>query len=160
MNTNKNSNFDIPTRTFDFKKDLTYGHEGEMLVDGFLEALSSGSFEVKSDRYRNGRMVIETDQNPRGMLDENGNKVWVKSGLNVTTAKWWVYIFSPEGGFVVISVARLKAFLRANQVKYNQSTKRDFGGSDNPAKGYLIMPDDVMDLLRNNKYDLGEHNDK
>ena len=78
MNTNKNSNFDIPTRTFDFKKDLTYGHEGEMLVDGFLEALSSGSFEVKSDRYRNGRMVIETDQNPRGMLDENGNKVWVK----------------------------------------------------------------------------------
>jgi len=145
--------FDIPAKKFDFNKDLAYGQEGEMLVDGFLQALSDGSFEVKSDRYRNGRMVIETDQNPKGKKDSEGNRIWVKSGINVTTAKWWVYIFSPEGGFVVISVARLKRFLRANSQKYNENTKRSLGGSDNPAKGFLIMPEDVTDLLRNKNYD-------
>lgn len=153
MDTGKASNFDIPARAFDFKKDLTYGKEGEMLVDGFLEAISSGSFEVKSDRYRNGRMVVETDQNPRGMLDENGKEVWVKSGINVTTAQWWVYIYSPEGGFVVISTSRLKRFLRLNPRMYNENTKRDFGGADNPAKGFLIMPNAVIDLLKNPMYD-------
>jgi len=145
--------FDIPAKEFDFNKDLAYGQEGEMLVDGFLQALSDGSFEVKSDRYRNGRMVIETDQNPKGRKDSEGNRIWVKSGINVTTAKWWVYIFSPEGGFVVVSVARLKRFLRANSQKYNENTKRSLGGLDNPAKGFLIMPEDVTDLLRNKNYD-------
>lgn len=148
-----NAQFDIPAKEFDFNKDLAYGQEGEMLVDGFLQALSDGSFEVKSDRYRNGRMVIETDQNPKGRKDSEGNRIWVKSGINVTTAKWWVYIFSPEGGFVVISVARLKRFLRANSQKYNENTKRSLGGLDNPAKGFLIMPEDVTDLLRNKNYD-------
>jgi hypothetical protein len=102
-------------------------------------------------------MVVETEQNPKGAVDGDGNKIWVKSGINVTTAKWWVYIFSPEGGFVVISVARLKRFLRLNPYKYNQNTKRDFGGADNPAKGFLIMPNEVADLLSNKAYDVVEN---
>ena len=152
--------FDIPGREFNFKKDLAYGQDGEMLIDGFMEALSGGSVEVKSDRYRKGRMVVETEQNPKGAVDGDGNKIWVKSGINVTTAKWWVYIFSPEGGFVVISVARLKRFLRLNPYKYNQNTKRDFGGADNPAKGFLIMPNEVADLLSNKAYDVVENGDE
>ena len=147
------SNFDIPARNFDFVEDLAYGHEGESLVSSFLDSLSGGEFEVKSDRYRNGRMVVETDQNPKGIKDENGNQIWVKSGINVTTARWWVYIYSPEGAFVSISVDRLKRYLRGNPKKFSEATKRDFGGADNPARGFLIFPNDVMDMLTNPKYD-------
>ena len=145
--------FDIPSRKFDFKKDLAYGQGGESLVSGFLDDLSDGSFEVKSDRYRNGRMVVETDQNPRGYRDVNGVQVWNKSGINITTAKWWVYIFSPEGAFVVVSVARLKRYLRAFPGRFNGDNKINLGGIDNPAKGFLLMPEDVVDMMINPKYD-------
>lgn len=147
------SEFDIPQRTFDFASDLAYGQQGEGLVSSFLDSIQSGSFEVKSDRYRNGRMVVETHQNPRGRRDQDGNPIWVPSGINVTTAKWWVYIYSPSGAFVVVGVDRLKAYLRANTQMFNESTKRNFGGSDNPARGYLLMPDNVIDLLTNRNYD-------
>lgn len=145
--------FDIPARKFDFKKDLAYGQQGEALVSTFLDDLSDGSFEVKSDRYRNGRMVIETDQNPRGYRDVNGVQVWNKSGINITTAKWWVYIFSPEGAFIVVSVARLKRYLRAFPERFNGSNKINLGGADNPAKGFLLMPEDVQDMMINPRYD-------
>jgi len=145
--------FDIPARKFDFKKDLAYGQQGESLVSTFLDDLSDGSFEVKSDRYRNGRMVVETDQNPRGYRDSNGVQVWNKSGINITTAKWWVYIFSPEGAFIVVSVARLKRYLRAFPERFNGSNKINLGGADNPAKGFLLMPEDVQDMMINPRYD-------
>jgi hypothetical protein len=145
--------FDIPARKFDFKKDLAYGQQGESLVSTFLDDLSDGSFEVKSDRYRNGRMVVETDQNPRGYRDANGVQVWNKSGINITTAKWWVYIFSPEGAFIVVSVARLKRYLRAFPERFNGSNKINLGGADNPAKGFLLMPEDVQDMMINPRYD-------
>jgi hypothetical protein len=145
--------FDIPQKTFDFKKDLSYGESGEELVKSFFATLSDGAFEVKSDRYRNGRMVIETEQNPRGTQDSNGDKIWVKSGINITTAKWWVYIYAMDGSFVIISVARLKRFLRKHPDKFNQGTKRDFGGQDNPAKGFLIYPEDVIKMMYDKEYD-------
>lgn len=145
--------FDIQGREFDFAKDLAYGLEGEEMVRSFLSTLSGGDFEVKSDRYRNGRMVVETNQNPKAIVDNDGNPIWVQSGINVTTAKWWVYIYSPEGAFVVVVVERLKRFLRANASTYNESSKIRFGGADNPAKGFLLMPEAVMDLLTNPNYD-------
>ena len=145
--------FDIPGKVFDFKKDLSYGESGEQLVKSFFETLSEGAFEVKSDRYRNGRMVIETEQNPRGALDENGNRIWVKSGINITTAKWWVYVYAMDGSFVIISVARLKRFLRKHPDKFNPETKRNFGGDDNPAKGFLIYPEDVIKMMYDKNYD-------
>lgn len=147
------SEFDLPARVFDFASDLAFGEESEREISRFLDDLSGGAFEIKTDRYRNGRMVVETDQNPRGTRDSDGNQVWVKSGINVTKAKWWVYVFSPSQGFVVIDVDRLKRYLRKNANKFNNSTKRDFGGSDNPAKGFLLMQNDVQDLLINPEYD-------
>jgi hypothetical protein len=145
--------YDIPQRIFDFKKDLSFGHQGEDLVVGFLDSLSAGSFEVKTDRYRNGRMIVETNQNPKALLDENGEQVWVSSGINVTTAKWWVYVFALDGSFVMVDTSRLRRYLRANKNKFNESTKKPLGGKDNPARGFLLMANDVQDLLINPKYD-------
>jgi hypothetical protein len=149
--------YDITAVTFDFKTDLAFGEQGEDEIRSFLGALSGGDFEVKTDRYRNGRMVVETQQNPRGMTDETGNRIWVPSGINVTTAKWWIYIYTLDGSFLIIATDRLKRFLRFNSDKYNEQTKRVFAAaSDNPARGFLIMPNEVIDLLTNEIYDKGE----
>lgn len=151
----KNSDWDIPPRPApNWKRDLAYGHKGEALVTKFLVDLGTDSFEVKSDRYRNGKMVIEMEQNPRRATDENGERIWKKSGLAVTKAHWWVYVFSLDGehgSFVVVSVKRLKHFIAKNKksLQWVDFAKQ----SDNPARGYLISPEQVMDLMINSKYD-------
>jgi hypothetical protein len=146
-----NPDFDIEpsseVKQFNFKDDLQYGQVGETLVATMLDALVNGSFEIKTDRYRNGNMVIETDQNP-------GLKGWKKSGINVTKAEWWVYVYALDGGMTIVHVERLKRYLRLNKNLFNEETKRNFAeGSDNPAKGFILKPRHVMDMLINKKYD-------
>ena len=144
--------YDIPKQQF--SQDLEYGQQGEMLARSFLASMSSGAFEVKTDRYRNGRMVVETDQNPFGKKDDAGNPIWVPSGINVTKATWWVYVFTLGEGFIAVDVQRLKRFLRRFPYKFNPNTKRSLGSAgDNPARGFLLMPNDVIDLLSNSDYD-------
>lgn len=142
----KFNDYDIPQPNW--QKDLEYGMKGESLISDFLVDISSGSFEVKSDRYRNGRMAVETQQQP------GARGIWIDSGINVTKAKWWVYQYALDGAFHVIAVDRLKRYLRANTDKFNEGTKRMFApGSKNPAKGFLIFSEDVLDMLTNEKYD-------
>lgn len=144
--------YDIPQQTF--KRDLAYGEKGERVVLEFLEQMSGGSFEVKTDRYRNGRMVVETQQNPQGWVDDHGDRIWIESGINVTTAKWWVYQYATDGAFYMVSVARLKRFLKANRQQFNERTKTQFGkDTDNPTLGYLLNVNHVLDLLTNEEYD-------
>ncbi len=146
MTTKKFNDYDLPQPNW--RKDLEFGHQGESLILDFLNDISSGSFEVKTDRYRNGRMVVETQQDP------GARGTWVNSGINVTKAKWWVYQYALDGAFHVISVDRLKRYLRLNTDKFNESTKRAFAaGSENPAKGYLLYPEDITDMLINPQYD-------
>lgn len=138
--------YDIPAP--DFKKDLAFGEEGEELIRLFLDAITRGAIEVKTDRYRNGRMVVETQQKP------NHSEVWVDSGINVTTATWWIYQYNLDGAFHVIAVDRLKRYLRINRHRFNDATKIALGNpKDNPARGFLLYPDDVLDLLTNKAYD-------
>jgi hypothetical protein len=128
---------------FDFKTDLAYGHEGEQNLIDFFTDFNDGTVEVKADRYRNGRMAVETQQKPAG-------GVWKDSGINVTTAKWWAYRFAPDS-FVIISVQRLKNYLRHN---YHTLEKRDFAPhSDNPAQGFLLYPHHIQELQTNELYD-------
>jgi hypothetical protein len=150
----KNAEYDIHSLRPDFERDKKYGEDGEALISLFLGHITNGNFEVKSDRYRNGRMVIETNQNPKGMKNNKGEPVWFPSGINVTTATWWVYIFSPDGAFVIINIARLKKFLRANNETFNESTKINLGSSDNPARGFLLFEHHVRDLMTNPAYDV------
>lgn len=128
---------------FDFTTDLAYGHEGEQNLINFMDDLNQQAVEVKADRYRNGRMAVETQQRPAG-----GD--WKNSGINVTEAKWWAYRFAP-GAFVLVEVERLKNYLRVNAGRLE---KRDFAtDSNNPARGFLLFPQHVQDLLTNEAYD-------
>jgi hypothetical protein len=150
----KNSKWDIPHRGYNFNKDLAFGKQGEKLVQLFLNSLDQTAFEVKTDRYRNGRMCIEIEQNPMRRVDENGEQVWVKSGLMVTKANWWVYVYTlngEHGAFVTVSVKRLKKYIRKNRKRL---VLMDFAKrSDNPSRGYLVEPLEVMDMLINPEYD-------
>ena len=132
--------FDIPQ--YDFTKDLAYGEANETIVKEFLIAISSGAIEVKADRYRNGRIAIETDQyTPTGE--------WKLSGINVTTAEWLAYMQTPQT-FTIINIPRLKRFLKINKRTIG---KRGLAKGDHPTMGYLLMPHHVHDLMNNPEYD-------
>jgi hypothetical protein len=147
--------FDIDLKKFDFKSDLAYGEQGEALVMSFIESLRDSQIEVKTDRYRNGKMVVETQQSPGGIKDKHGLYAWKPSGINVTTAKWWVYIYGLEGGaFVAVPVERLKRYLKAKKSVFCETKKVIFAeNSDNPSKGFLLMPHHVMEMLYDKRYD-------
>lgn len=136
--------WDIPaTQQYNFKNDLSFGKKGEQITKDFLAAISTGSFEVKTDRYRNGRMVVETQQNPRGTG-------WKPSGVEVTLADWWVYVYCLDGSLVVIKVDRLKRYIAT----LPKSRMKTFAwNSNNPAKGFLLLPEEVMDMMTNPIYD-------
>jgi hypothetical protein len=153
----KFSDYDIPSKKFNFHDDLKFGHKGEKLVTDFIASMEAGSFEVKTDRYRNGKMVLEIEHNPRKRTDEDGKPVWEPSGLSVTKAAWWVYVYTldgTQGAFVIVSVPRIKRYLQVNKDTYNRKTMSKFAwSSSNPSKGYLLLPEQVMDLMTNPKYD-------
>lgn len=148
------SDYDIPPKKYNFHEDLKHGKKGEALVESFLGALSGGSFEVKTDRYRNGRMVVEMEQHPRRKMNPDGTEHWKPSGLAVTKADWWVYVFTlddGEGAFLIVSVPRLKRYLHEHKDRLQVV---DFAkASSNPSRGYLLMPEDVQDLTINKNYD-------
>jgi hypothetical protein len=130
-------------KRYDFSTDLAFGHEGEEIVRLFLQKFSSGDVEVKYDRYRNGRIFVEYEQNPR-------NTGWKPSGIAVTTAEWFAYVFSP-GGLVIIEVTRLKRYLKHNWQNLRQLIAAP--DSDNPAKGFLLYPEQVRELMTLSTYD-------
>lgn len=153
----KFSDYDLPQRRFDFHEDLKFGHKGEALVESFLDSMGTGAFEVKTDRYRNGKMVLEIEHNPRKRLDENGKPHWEPSGLSVTKAAWWVYVYTldgTQGAFVIVSVPRIKRYLELNKELFNRKTMSKFAwSSSNPSRGYLLLPEQVNDLMTNPAYD-------
>jgi hypothetical protein len=112
-----------------------------------MDCMDQGLFEVKKDFYRNGRMVVEVEQKPK-------NGQWKPSGLSVTNAQYWVYIFSDES-FIIVQTDRLKRYLEIN----NKIEKRIFAAnSANPTRGYLLMPEDVAKLLSSELYDVPKEN--
>jgi hypothetical protein len=87
-------------------------------------------------------MVVEIEQNPN-------KKGWKPSGLMVTKAKWWIYLFSDDA-FVAVEVDRLKKYLTIN----DKLEKKTFAAySNNPTRGFLLYPEHVSDLTSSEKYD-------
>jgi hypothetical protein len=128
---------------FDFKVDLAYGMAGEAELISFFNSVEGSKVEVKSDRYRNGKMTIETQ-----CLDDY--KRWCQSGINVTAADWWAYRFAP-GSFVLVSIPRLKKYLRLNK---GHLEKWEFAkGSRHPTKGFLLTTEQVTEMMTSEWYD-------
>jgi len=51
-----------------------------------------------------------------------------------------------------VSVPRLKKYLRANR---DILQKRNFAaGSDNPSRGFVLMPEQIQSLLADKEYDV------
>ena len=130
------------SREPDWDNDFKLGKDGEALLKNFLDSLDNASFEVKNDQFRNGKMVVEMEQNYK----ETG---WKPSGLATTTAKWWVYVYSPAS-FVAVSVERLKRYIKIND---GMQLKLFAAKSYNPTKGYLLLPEDVNKLMSSELYD-------
>lgn len=114
-------------------------------LNGFLESLDNEMFEVKKDQYRNGKMVVEIEQNYRGTG-------WKPSGLSVTKARWWIYVYS-SSSFAAIEVDRLKRYLEINNDMDLKTFAKD---SYNPTRGYLLLPEDVSKLISSELYDRKE----
>ena len=138
----KESRWDIAPKP-NFQKDLAYGKLGEDQTTQFLKGIVNDSFEVKSDRYRNGRMVVEVQQNPR----DTG---WKASGLTVTKASWWVYVYALNEGMVIVDVKRLKRYIKTLPKSRIQVFAKS---SSNPTRGFLLEPEEVMTLLYSSEYD-------
>jgi hypothetical protein len=88
----KESRWDIPKPNF--KKDLEFGKQGEDQVKGFLQGIVNGSFEVKSDRYRNGR------DGGGGGPEPSQARVESRRGWLITEAEWWVYVYTMNEAMV------------------------------------------------------------
>ena len=129
--------FDIASKSFDFAKDLKYGQAGEGSIVSFYESVIQGSAEIKTDRYRNGRMDVETNQNPKNKVNELGQKIWDLSGINVTTAQWWIYIYCLNQSIVVVSVERLKKYLHKNPKEFVEVVTQIKGESKAHLESFL-----------------------
>jgi hypothetical protein len=127
-----------------FLRDLGFGRKGEKKIESFLEDIIGGHLEVKTDRYRNGRMVLEVAQKPK-------DQEWKPSGVMVTKAKWWVYQYGLDGAFNIIAVDRIKRYIKS--IKKSKELKLFGLRGDNHSQGYLLEPEDVIDLMVNPKYD-------
>lgn len=89
-------------------------------------------------------MVVEIEQNPKGAG-------WRPSGLMVTEAKWLVYQYNLDGAFTIVSVDRVKRYIGANHTSLELKLCGSRG--DNPTRGYLLQPENVIDMLTNPDYD-------
>lgn len=128
---------------FDFEVDLAYGKAAEAEAQAFVDDLRGAAVEVKADRYRNGKMVVETQQRPAG-------KDWQHSGINVTTARWWAYRLAP-GSFLLVEVERLRRYLRAHKAELQKVNCAADG--DNPTMGFLLSHEQVRAMMTGINYD-------
>jgi hypothetical protein len=55
-------------------------------------------------------MVVEMAQNPR----KHG---WKDSGLMITEAEWWVYVYTMNEAMIIISTERLKRYINFTKIK-------------------------------------------
>lgn len=99
-----------------FKADLAFGSAGEDQAESIVRALLEGWVEVKSDGFENGNLFIEVAQGIRGSSSDLDEIVWKKSGLNVTQAKYYMYIKQSESGVLrsatIFETDRLRKFHR------------------------------------------------
>lgn len=102
------------TRKGEFQADLEFGEMGEGHAMQIVNAMLEGWIEVKTDAFENDNLFIELGHCPDRRTKEDGSFIWKPSGLNVTEAKYWMYLRQSESGqlrsALVLETARIKRF--------------------------------------------------
>jgi hypothetical protein len=145
-----------------FSSDLAFGLVGEGHAESIVRALMEGWVEVKTDGFENGNLFIEVAHCPGRVRKDDGDFQWTKSGLNVTQAKYYMYLKQAKNGelrsAVIIPTERLRRFhawVKAEKGSQIQApgfkgTGYMYGNIDGqvPTIGLRICAQDV-EMLRN-----------
>lgn len=124
---------------FDF--DLRRGKVGEDYVGTLLEAIASGSIEVKSDYGSNqtGNLYVEFEQ-----TGQDGTTR--PSGLSTTTAEWWAFAF--KDGAIFVETEALKKVC-AQYYREGRIGVRPRTPESNGTRGVLLPVTALATALRN-----------
>ena len=118
----------------DFDLDFSHGLTGENLVS---DLLTGGlTVEVKTDRkWKNtNNLYIETE------CWYNGAGEWKPSGLSVTKAAYWAFVFEKGTVIVPTDTVKLACALRGRPISCFIEP--------NNSKGYLITVEDLLFCLK------------
>ena len=108
---------------------------GEKYENEFQKIIESKQIEVKTDKIcqRTGNIFVEFES--RGK----------ESGINTTTANYWVYCLwtdkFKEQTYVFIPTRRLKKLIKEKEYRISN------GGDNWTSKGYLVPKEDLLDLI-------------
>lgn len=150
-----------------FQADLKFGEAGEGHAMSIVKALLDGWVEVKTDGFENGNLFIEVAHCPNRRVDSQGNFIWQKSGLNVTQAKYFMYVKqAPDGQLRSATIFETERLRRYHQwVKATKGTeihKPGFQGTGYmygningqvPTIGLRIISSDVEAIKNSGQFD-------
>jgi len=126
----------------DWDADLKFGERMELEVEGVLSAIRNGglTYEVKADRYLNGRWFLEWEQNPRRCGE------WKSSGLQTTMADLWVIrLPQPVDAIEIWRTSKLRQIAKSGLLGH----LKDGGASgDNPTRGWVVWQADLVNKAR------------
>lgn len=124
-----------------FDIDLTRGQVGEQKTATILDALHHGRIEVKTDYGSNqtGNLYIEYEKE-----DRDGN--WVPSGIAVTEADAWAFVF--EDGIIFVDTGALKELAR-QYYRSQRIGQRNGNAHSSGSRGILIPVEELATSLRN-----------
>jgi len=113
---------------FDF--DVRRGQVGEEYVGTLLEAIASGSIEVKTDygSHITGNLYVEYQQ-----TSQDGTVR--PSGISTTQAEWWAFAF--KDGAIFVETSRLKHLCRS-YYQQGRIGERPGSAESNGTKGILL----------------------
>lgn len=151
----------------EFLADLAFGVQGENHALDIVRAMLEGWIEVKTDAFENDHLFIELAHCPDRRTDENGKFIWTLSGLNVTQARYWMYLRQSASGemrsALILETARIQRFrkwFKENRgtgilPKGIKGTGYVIGNQDGkiPTLGLRITGDDVAKLRHSHLFD-------
>lgn len=113
-----------------FDIDAEYGRQGELFVSSIIEALATGSVEVKRDsRFsKTGNVYVEYECRKRG--------VWKKSGIATTEAELWAFVLGDSNVVFVVPTSSLKELVL--ELWQNPKNRREETDGDCPSKGVIV----------------------
>jgi len=115
----------------DFDIDVEWGTQGELFVTDLVEAIKTGSIEVKNDAKfeRTGNVFVEYRCQRR-----DG---WQLSGIATTKADFWAFVLHNNVTAVIVRTDKLKDAVR--HLYRNENNRRPGGQhGSHPTEGVLV----------------------